>query len=215
MTGFTPALRATAAAASSEACGVAIMLAWPILHVLNAKSIDVTGAALQVLLLATAVRIVVTLEAPVFDAHLIAGPPTVFFALVQSTVRNDVLGRVLAADEVGSLALVPAVGPLDGLQHDRFGPLRKEVAHHADARRPQLVRLKVDHRRRRLSGGPVVGVRSADHGKDESNVGDGEADHPRVMIPIIFYNLVQHLVAGAADRLLRDDRPPRASGRPR
>jgi bile acid:Na+ symporter, BASS family len=26
------------------------------------------------------------------------------------------------------------------------------------------------------------------------------ADHPRVMLPIIFYNLVQHLVAGAADR---------------
>ena len=28
------------------------------------------------------------------------------------------------------------------------------------------------------------------------------ADHPRVMLPIIFYNLVQHLVAGAADRML-------------
>ncbi len=26
------------------------------------------------------------------------------------------------------------------------------------------------------------------------------ADHPRVMIPIIFYNLVQHLVAGVVDR---------------
>ncbi|MBX6314004.1 MAG: bile acid:sodium symporter, partial [Isosphaeraceae bacterium] len=29
------------------------------------------------------------------------------------------------------------------------------------------------------------------------------ADHPRVMLPIILYNLVQHLVAGAADRLTR------------
>jgi BASS family bile acid:Na+ symporter len=28
------------------------------------------------------------------------------------------------------------------------------------------------------------------------------ADHPRVMLPIIFYNLVQHLVAGLVDRLL-------------
>jgi BASS family bile acid:Na+ symporter len=27
------------------------------------------------------------------------------------------------------------------------------------------------------------------------------ADHPRVMLPIIFYNLVQHLVAGIVDRL--------------
>jgi BASS family bile acid:Na+ symporter len=25
------------------------------------------------------------------------------------------------------------------------------------------------------------------------------ADHPRVMLPIIFYNLVQHLVAGCVD----------------
>ena len=28
------------------------------------------------------------------------------------------------------------------------------------------------------------------------------ADHPRAMLPIIFYNLVQHLVAGSVDRLL-------------
>jgi BASS family bile acid:Na+ symporter len=28
------------------------------------------------------------------------------------------------------------------------------------------------------------------------------ADHPRVMLPIIFYNLVQHLMAGAVDRLI-------------
>jgi BASS family bile acid:Na+ symporter len=28
------------------------------------------------------------------------------------------------------------------------------------------------------------------------------ADHPRAMLPIIFYNLVQHLVAGGVDRLL-------------
>jgi predicted Na+-dependent transporter len=27
------------------------------------------------------------------------------------------------------------------------------------------------------------------------------ADHPRIMLPIIFYNLVQHLVAGIVDRL--------------
>jgi hypothetical protein len=27
------------------------------------------------------------------------------------------------------------------------------------------------------------------------------ADHPRVMLPIIFYNLVQHLIAGIVDRL--------------
>jgi len=36
------------------------------------------------------------------------------------------------------------------------------------------------------------------------------ADHPRVLLPIIFYNLVQHLVAGAADRIIQDGeaRPP-------
>ena len=28
------------------------------------------------------------------------------------------------------------------------------------------------------------------------------ADHPRVMLPIIFYNLVQHLIAGLVDRLV-------------
>jgi BASS family bile acid:Na+ symporter len=32
------------------------------------------------------------------------------------------------------------------------------------------------------------------------------ADHPRVLLPIIFYNLVQHLVAGAADALARGGR---------
>jgi BASS family bile acid:Na+ symporter len=37
------------------------------------------------------------------------------------------------------------------------------------------------------------------------------ADHPRVMLPIIFYNLVQHLVAGVVDRLLsRNPKPPAA-----
>ena len=36
------------------------------------------------------------------------------------------------------------------------------------------------------------------------------ADHPRVMLPIIFYNLVQHLVAGAADGALRAGREDRA-----
>jgi BASS family bile acid:Na+ symporter len=28
------------------------------------------------------------------------------------------------------------------------------------------------------------------------------ADHPRVLLPILCYNLVQHLVAGAVDRVL-------------
>jgi bile acid:Na+ symporter, BASS family len=28
------------------------------------------------------------------------------------------------------------------------------------------------------------------------------ADHPMVMLPLIFYNLVQHLVAGGVDRLV-------------
>ncbi len=40
---------------------------------------------------------------------------TVFFALVQATVRNDMLGRVLAADEVGSYSLVPVGQYLGGL----------------------------------------------------------------------------------------------------
>ena len=35
------------------------------------------------------------------------------------------------------------------------------------------------------------------------------ADHPRVLLPIIFYNLVQHLVAGAADRIIRDEEAAR------
>jgi BASS family bile acid:Na+ symporter len=33
------------------------------------------------------------------------------------------------------------------------------------------------------------------------------ADHPRVMLPIIFYNLVQHLVAGGVDHLLCKRQP--------
>jgi BASS family bile acid:Na+ symporter len=36
------------------------------------------------------------------------------------------------------------------------------------------------------------------------------ADHPRVMLPIIFYNMVQHLVAGGANALIQ--RPARPSG---
>lgn len=36
------------------------------------------------------------------------------------------------------------------------------------------------------------------------------ADHPRAMLPIIFYNLVQHLVAGAVDRLMLDRTRPHA-----
>ncbi len=39
---------------------------------------------------------------------------TVFFALLQATVRNDMLGRVLAADEVGSYSLVPVGQYLGG-----------------------------------------------------------------------------------------------------
>jgi BASS family bile acid:Na+ symporter len=40
------------------------------------------------------------------------------------------------------------------------------------------------------------------------------ADHPRVMLPIIFYNLIQHLMAGAADLVIRrtPDRPDRGTG---
>jgi BASS family bile acid:Na+ symporter len=34
------------------------------------------------------------------------------------------------------------------------------------------------------------------------------ADHPQVLLPIIFYNLVQHLVAGTVDRLMLNRRPP-------
>jgi bile acid:Na+ symporter, BASS family len=34
------------------------------------------------------------------------------------------------------------------------------------------------------------------------------ADHPRAMLPIIFYNLVQHLVAGAVDRAFYQGEPP-------
>jgi BASS family bile acid:Na+ symporter len=41
------------------------------------------------------------------------------------------------------------------------------------------------------------------------------ADHPRVMLPIIFYNLVQHLVAGVVDRLIsRWSVPPEPSDGP-
>jgi bile acid:Na+ symporter, BASS family len=32
------------------------------------------------------------------------------------------------------------------------------------------------------------------------------ADHPRVMLPIIFYNLIQHLIAGAVDRTINRTR---------
>lgn len=45
------------------------------------------------------------------------------------------------------------------------------------------------------------------------------ADHPRVMLPIIFYNLVQHLVAGSVDHLLNKNggqrhRAPRLEASP-
>jgi BASS family bile acid:Na+ symporter len=36
------------------------------------------------------------------------------------------------------------------------------------------------------------------------------ADHPRVLLPIICYNLVQHLVAGTVDWLLARTPPPRS-----
>jgi BASS family bile acid:Na+ symporter len=36
------------------------------------------------------------------------------------------------------------------------------------------------------------------------------ADHPRVMLPIIFYNMVQHLVAGAANAMISRPAGPRA-----
>jgi predicted Na+-dependent transporter len=35
-------------------------------------------------------------------------------------------------------------------------------------------------------------------------------DYPRVMLPIIFYNLIQHLAAGVVDRLLFDSEPNQA-----
>jgi BASS family bile acid:Na+ symporter len=38
------------------------------------------------------------------------------------------------------------------------------------------------------------------------------ADHPRVLLPIIFYNLVQHLVAGSADFVLSRRRAARSAG---
>ncbi len=39
------------------------------------------------------------------------------------------------------------------------------------------------------------------------------ADHPDVMLPIIFYNLAQHLVASAVDLALFRSRPPEAPRR--
>jgi hypothetical protein len=41
------------------------------------------------------------------------------------------------------------------------------------------------------------------------------ADHPRVLLPIIFYNLVQHLAAGATDRIVRDGEAAREAPRGR
>lgn len=38
------------------------------------------------------------------------------------------------------------------------------------------------------------------------------ANYPRVMLPILFYNLTQHLVAGAADRLICRPRRPAGQG---
>ena len=40
------------------------------------------------------------------------------------------------------------------------------------------------------------------------------ADHPRVLLPIIFYNLVQHLVAGCVDfAMFRKAEPSDSSSR--
>lgn len=38
------------------------------------------------------------------------------------------------------------------------------------------------------------------------------ADHPLVLLPIIFYNLVQHLVAGTVDRLIRNGESEKRDG---
>ena len=34
------------------------------------------------------------------------------------------------------------------------------------------------------------------------------ADHPQVMLPVIFYNLAQHLIASIVDMALFKSRPP-------
>jgi BASS family bile acid:Na+ symporter len=34
------------------------------------------------------------------------------------------------------------------------------------------------------------------------------ADHPQVMLPVIFYNLAQHLIASIVDLMLFKSRPP-------
>lgn len=46
---------------------------------------------------------------------------TIFYAVVQATVRNELLGRVLAADEVGSLSLLPAGQYAGGIVTAEFG----------------------------------------------------------------------------------------------
>jgi O-antigen/teichoic acid export membrane protein len=65
----------------SALAGAAILVARPILAALSAKAVDATAPALEVLLLATAARVVVSLEAPVFDAHLISGAPLAFYVI--------------------------------------------------------------------------------------------------------------------------------------
>jgi glycosyltransferase involved in cell wall biosynthesis/O-antigen/teichoic acid export membrane protein len=65
----------------STACGAVLILATPILTALSARHVESSGPALQVLLVATSVRVLISLEAPVFDSHLISGPPLAFYAL--------------------------------------------------------------------------------------------------------------------------------------
>ncbi|MBI3726247.1 hypothetical protein HY251_20165 [bacterium] len=76
----------------SAAFGTALVLARPILAALSAKSVDESAGVLQILLIATAVRLVLTLETPVFDAHLISKPPLFSFLMGFATnVALDVL----------------------------------------------------------------------------------------------------------------------------
>lgn len=82
----------------SALAGAALVLARPILFALSAKAVDVTAPALEVLLLATAVRVIVSVETPVLDAHLISTPSLAFYGLGFAT--NVAL----------TLALIPRYG---------------------------------------------------------------------------------------------------------
>lgn len=65
----------------STIAGAGLLLARPVLAALSAKAVEATAPALEVLLVATAVRVLVSLETPVLDAHLISGPSLGFYAL--------------------------------------------------------------------------------------------------------------------------------------